>query len=95
MWQFSVSKAYFKEHSWIWGEERETNKIQLIWCLLSNFYLNMFQASLWPSSGEQDGLLSNFYLNMFQASVWPSSGEQDNLLPHVVFCTGCAGLLFD
>jgi len=55
----------------------------------------MFQASLWPSSGEQDGLLSNFYLNMFQASVWPSSGEQDNLLPHVVFCTGCAGLLFD
>ena len=33
--------------------ERETNKMQLIWCLLSNFYLNMFRASLCPSSGEQ------------------------------------------
>ena len=36
------------------GEERETNKMQLIRCLLSNFYLNIFQASLCPSSGEQD-----------------------------------------
>jgi len=36
------------------GEERETNKMQLISCLLSNFYLNMFRASLCPSSGEQD-----------------------------------------
>jgi len=27
------------------GEERETNKMQLIWCLLSNFCLNMFRAS--------------------------------------------------
>ena len=36
------------------GEERETNKMQLIWCLLSNFYLNMFRASLCPSSGEQE-----------------------------------------
>jgi hypothetical protein len=34
------------------GEERETNKMQLICCLLSN-YLNMFRASLCPSSGEQ------------------------------------------
>ena len=34
-------------------EERETNKMQLIWCLLSN-YLNMFRASLCPSSGEQE-----------------------------------------
>ena len=34
------------------GEERETNKMQLIWCLLSNFYLNMFLESLCPSSGE-------------------------------------------
>ena len=25
--------------------------MQLIWCLLSNFYLNMFRASLCPSSG--------------------------------------------
>jgi len=30
--------------------ERETNKMQLIWYLLSNFYLNMFRASLCPSS---------------------------------------------
>ena len=30
--------------------ERETNKMQLIWCLLSNFYLNMFRASSWPST---------------------------------------------
>ena len=34
------------------GEERETNKMQPIWCLLSN-YLNMFRVSLCPSSGEQ------------------------------------------
>ena len=27
--------------------------MQLIWCLLSNFYLNMFRASLCPSSGER------------------------------------------
>ena len=25
-----------------------------MWCLLSNFYLNMFRASLCPSSGEQE-----------------------------------------
>ena len=36
------------------GEEKETSKMQLIWCLLSNFYLNMFRASLCPSSGEQE-----------------------------------------
>jgi len=28
--------------------------MQLIWCLLSNFYLNMFRASLCPSSEEQE-----------------------------------------
>ena len=28
--------------------------MQLIWCLLSNFYLYMFRASLCPSSGEQE-----------------------------------------
>ena len=39
---------------WMLGEERETNKMQLIWCLLSNSYLNMFQSSLCPSSGEQE-----------------------------------------
>ena len=39
------------------GEERETNKMQLIRCLLSNFYLNMFRASLCLSSGEQDSVL--------------------------------------
>jgi len=38
-----------------WDEERETNKTQLIRCfLLSDFYLNMFRASLCPSSGDQD-----------------------------------------
>ena len=31
--------------------------MQLIWCLLSNFYLNTFRASLCPSSGEQDRVL--------------------------------------
>ena len=36
------------------GEERETNKMQLIWCLLSNFYLIMFRASSCPSSGERE-----------------------------------------
>jgi len=36
--------------------ERETNKMQLIWCL-SNFYLHMFRASLCPSSGEQECVL--------------------------------------
>jgi len=39
------------------GEERDTNKMQLIRCLLSNFYLNMFRASLCQSSGEQDRVL--------------------------------------
>ena len=34
-----------------------TNKTQLIRCLLSNFYLNMFRASLCLSSGEQDCVL--------------------------------------
>jgi len=28
--------------------------MQLIWCLLSYFYLNMFRASLCPSSAEQE-----------------------------------------
>ena len=31
--------------------------MQLMRCLLSNFYLNRFQASLCPSSGEQDRVL--------------------------------------
>ena len=39
------------------GEERETNKMQIILYLLSNFYPNMFLASLCPSSGEQDSVL--------------------------------------
>ena len=34
--------------------ERETNKMQLIWSLLWNFYLNMFRSSLCPSSREQE-----------------------------------------
>jgi len=33
--------------------------MQPIWCLLSNFYLNMFWASLCPSSGEQDRVFLN------------------------------------
>jgi len=45
------------ENTISFGEERETNKMQLIRCLLSNFYLNMFRASLCPSSGEQDRVL--------------------------------------
>jgi len=31
--------------------------MQLIRCLLSNFYLNMFRASLWPALGEKDRVL--------------------------------------
>jgi len=31
--------------------------MQLVWCLLSNFSLKMFRASLCPSSGEQDRVL--------------------------------------
>jgi len=42
--------------------ERETNKMQLIWCLLSIVYLNMFRASLCPSSEEQDCVLPNMVL---------------------------------
>ena len=38
-----------------WRER--TNKMQLIRCLLLNFYLSMFRASLCPSSGEQDRVL--------------------------------------
>jgi len=37
--------------------ERITNKMQVIRFLLSNFYLNMFRASLCPSSGKQDRVL--------------------------------------
>jgi len=37
--------------------ERRVKREKLIRCLLSNFYLNMFRASLWPSSGEQDRVL--------------------------------------
>ena len=37
--------------------ERETNKMQLIWSLLSIVYLNTFRAPLCPSSGEQDCVL--------------------------------------
>ena len=56
---FAVFTEYFsrmlqkKSHK-TQGEARETNKMQLIWCLLSNFYLNMFRSSLCPSSGEQE-----------------------------------------
>ena len=39
--------------------------MQLIRCLLSNFYLNMFRASLCPSSGDQDRVL----LHMVSALV--------------------------
>ena len=39
------------------GWRQGTNKMQLIRCLLSNFYLNMFRALLCPSSGEQDCVL--------------------------------------
>ena len=49
-----------KHKSLRWRErERETNKMQLIWCILSNFYLNMFRASLYPSSGEQECALTH------------------------------------
>ena len=54
-----VRKAELKLQTFLnsWGLERETNKMQLTWCLLWNFYLNLFRASLCPSSGEQDGVL--------------------------------------
>ena len=35
----------------------KANEMQLIHCSLSNFYLHMFQASLCPSSREQDRVL--------------------------------------
>ena len=41
-------------HNKLLGWGKRTNKMQLIWCLLSNFYFNMFRASLCPSSGEQE-----------------------------------------
>jgi len=41
--------------------ERETIKMQLIWCLLSNFYLIMFRALLCPSSGEQECALFSWW----------------------------------
>jgi hypothetical protein len=44
--------------------------VQLIRCLLSNFYLNMFRASLYPSSGEQDRVL----LHMVFCTVCASCG---------------------
>jgi len=37
--------------------KRETNRMKLILCLLLNFYLNMFRASLCLSSTEQDRIL--------------------------------------
>ena len=32
-------------------KREKTNKMQLIWCLLSNFYINTFRASVCPSPG--------------------------------------------
>ena len=49
------------------AEERETSKMQLIWCLISNFYLNMFRSSLCPSSGEQDCVLPHMVFCTFCA----------------------------
>ena len=39
--------------------------MQLIWCLLSNFYLNMFRASLCPSSGEQECALPHMVFTSY------------------------------
>jgi len=44
-------------HHGMYSGERKTNKMQLILCLLSNIYLNMFRASLCRSSGGQDRVL--------------------------------------
>ena len=41
--------------------------MQLIWCLLWNFYLNMFRASLCPSSGEQECTLPHV---VFCTALW-------------------------
>ena len=42
-----------KMHSWLcWDAGTRHAKMQLIWCLLSNFYRNMFRALLCPSSGD-------------------------------------------
>jgi len=68
LWLTAIWKTFWKHPLHVWppnmtrrcnmsGEERETNKMQLIRCSLSNFYLNMFRASLCPSSEEQDSVL--------------------------------------
>ena len=86
-----------------WNMKREDQKDATIRCLLLNFCLNMFRASLCPSSGEQRPynmkredqqdatircLLLNFCLNMFRASLYPSSGEQ-----RPCYCIWCVVLV--
>ena len=107
VWQMPVAACRVL-NSWWWterpcetcrvlGEERETNKMQLIWCLLWNFYLNMFRESLLPSSGEQEFILPHTVfctgsdgcgcveLGRELCALWKLLLE----LPHMVLCTGC------
>ena len=71
--------------------------MQLIWCLLSNFYLNRFRASLCPSSGEQEFALPHmiFCTGCDVCGCVELGRELCALLkllfelPHMVFCTGC------
>ena len=66
LWQYHKCKTKinpFSNFRILWpytinvGWRERTNKMQLIQCLLSNFYINVFRASLCPSSGEQDRVL--------------------------------------
>ena len=53
-------------------EERETNKMQLIWCLLSNFYLNMFRASPYV----RDARSQEPRICVLQTSIWRVGGGE-------------------
>jgi len=49
----------------VWRErerERGSNKMQLVWYFLSNFYLNMFRASFYTSSSKQRFCATAYYV---------------------------------
>jgi len=69
-----------------------------IWCIIINFCLNMFRASLCPSSGERKPcviaygvLLSTSVSVCFGHHYAHLQENKDRVLLHTVYCAGSAG----
>jgi hypothetical protein len=58
--------------------------VQLIRCLLSTFYLNMFPASLCPSSGDQDRVLLHM---VFSTQPQPAQTVQNAIRSNTRSCS--------